>query len=385
MEVAPIADDEFLKAVELIYEAAADPTVWPAALGAISAKLDAAGAVLIWQRDDGKFGTIASDGIAGAQRDYVENGWLARDIRAIRGLERGFFFSGEPFGDHHVLTPEERATDPFYVEFLPRHDLGWFGAVAVSPDPHIAVALSIQRNPKTAPHFSDDELATIGRLGRYVEKSLRLSIRLIDAETSNSGLADALAGLGVGVFVLDSLGRVVFRNQSAERVLGDAIRIEKERLLLASSPDDKAFQKAIESTVRANPQDLLADPKPIVVRRPAQQHPLLVCPISLKPTADPGGDFVQRAKAIVVVIEPEPDAPADPALVRDFLGLTLGEARVASLIGAGLAPRDASVKLGIAEETVRTVLKRVFAKTGVGRQVELATLLTRLSLASKLK
>ena len=39
-------------------------------------------------------------------------------------------------------------------------------------------------------------------------------------------------------------------------------------------------------------------------------------------------------------------AGADPALVRDILGLTLGEARVAALVGSGMAPRAAAEKLG---------------------------------------
>ena len=60
--------------------------------------------------------------------------------------------------------------------------------------------------------------------------------------------------------------------------------------------------------------------------------------------------------------------------------MTLGEARVASLVGAGVPPREAAEKLGISEETARTVLKRVFAKTGISRQSELAGLLTRLVL-----
>lgn len=384
MEVAPFVDAGFLEAVELIYDAAADPSIWPAALHAIARRLSAAGAVIIWQRDDGNFGTIASDGIAEAQRDYIEGGWSERDIRAIRGIERGYFFNGEPFGDHDVCSPQELTTEPFYTKFLAQHELGWFGAVAVSPDPHVAVALSIQRSPKVASHFSDEELKIIGQLGRYVEKSLRLSMRLIDTEVAKTGLAAALADLGVGVFVLDALQRVVFHNQSAEALLGGAIKIEDERLSLSSRLENDLFQDAVGATVRSNPQDVLADPKPILVRRPDTQHPLLLYPISLKPSVDPKSELLQRAKAIVVVIEPSPSEAADPALVRDFLGLTLGEARVASLIGSGLAPRDASVKLGIAEETVRTVLKRVFAKTGVGRQVELATLLTRLSLAGNL-
>ena len=68
------------------------------------------------------------------------------------------------------------------------------------------------------------------------------------------------------------------------------------------------------------------------------------------------------------------------ALVRDILGLTLGEARIAALVGSGLPPRTAAERLGISEETARTVLKRVFAKVGVSRQTELSELLTRLVL-----
>lgn len=377
-------DAAFLNAVELIYDAAADPGIWPAALHAIAARFKAAGAILIWQRDDGKFGTVASEGIAEAQRDYVESGWLGRDIRAIRGLERGYFFNGEPFGDSHIGSPEELASDPFYAEFLAQHGLKWFGAVAVSPDPHLAVGLSIQRGPNDPP-FDEDELTIIAHFGRYVEKSLRLSIQLIDAEVSKVGLAEALANLGIGIFVLDALGRVIFRNHSAEALVGDAIQLQQDRLLLTSRSENQEFQDAMASTLRAAPVDLLADPKPVLVQRPLPQRPLLIYPMSLKPGSDLKDDFIRRAKAVAVVIEPRAEEPADPALVRDFLGLTLGEARVASLIGSGLAPKEASTRLGIAEETVRTVLKRVFAKTGVGRQAELATLLTRLSLANRMK
>jgi DNA-binding CsgD family transcriptional regulator len=45
-----------------------------------------------------------------------------------------------------------------------------------------------------------------------------------------------------------------------------------------------------------------------------------------------------------------------------------------------LPPREAANRLGITEDTARTTLKRVFGKTGVSRQSELAALLARLVL-----
>lgn len=77
---------------------------------------------------------------------------------------------------------------------------------------------------------------------------------------------------------------------------------------------------------------------------------------------------------------PTESRPTDPALIRDLFDLTLGEARVASLIGAGQSPRETVHNLNIAEETARTVLIRVFSKTGASRQSELAAMCARLSI-----
>jgi DNA-binding CsgD family transcriptional regulator len=114
---------------------------------------------------------------------------------------------------------------------------------------------------------------------------------------------------------------------------------------------------------------------PIVIRRePASPLIAYVLPVSLSTF---GADAFVGARALILLIDQEPNAPADPALVRDLLELTLGEARVASLIGAGRTPRDAAAALGITEETTRTVLKRIYTKVGISRQSELTAVLAR--------
>src|SRR5262245_3751131 len=99
------AHEWFPAAVEAIYAAAPDPAKWPAALGAVGDCFGDIGAVLLWQRDDGSFGSIASDRLAEAQHDY-EGNWASRDIRAMRATERGYFFSGVPFTDRHLCSSE---------------------------------------------------------------------------------------------------------------------------------------------------------------------------------------------------------------------------------------------------------------------------------------
>jgi DNA-binding CsgD family transcriptional regulator len=67
-------------------------------------------------------------------------------------------------------------------------------------------------------------------------------------------------------------------------------------------------------------------------------------------------------------------------LAQRLFALTPAEARIAVLVGAGVSPRQAAMQLGISEGNLRTALKRVFAKIGVSRQSELATLLAKLRL-----
>jgi len=94
--------ERLLRAIEAIYDAAPEPSRWPQALGAIADYFDDVGAILIWHRTDGSFGTIVSERLVAAQRDYEENGWAMRDIKAIRAQELGYFFNGEPFADRHI-------------------------------------------------------------------------------------------------------------------------------------------------------------------------------------------------------------------------------------------------------------------------------------------
>lgn len=373
------SSDPLLRAIEAIYDAAPEPRRWPHALAAIAECFGDVGAILIWHKNDGTFGTIVSESLAMAQKDYEENGWAARDIKAIRAQQLGYFFSGEPFADRHIGFDEAMKNHPCSVEFFDKHGLGFIGAVAVSPDPHVGVMVSVQRDSRRKPQFSDQELETLRQISRHMEKSLRLSVRLLNAEVTNLGLGEALARIGIGVFALDSLGYVIFSSPAARRLLGDVLYLQQGRLRIGDATTGAKLDEAIAKTIDAATPDLMADPKPILAESIASDRRFAIYLLPVLQT-DLAEQFLTHTRAIVLVIEQKLDEPADPAIVRDLLGLTLGEARIAAMVGAGVPPKDAAERLGIAEDTARNVLKRVFAKTGVSRQSELAALLARMVL-----
>ncbi len=361
----------FSRAVGLIYDAAADPSLWPIALQGIADVFGDVGAVLVWRRDDGGFGTVVSPTLQPGQEEF-ERYWWRRDIRTIRGAEKLYSAEQDVLCDYDVVTQEEIDTHPIYTEFLPSLGIGWFGAASVAPESTVGLMVSVQRARSKAP-FSREELGVVHELARHVEKAFRLSLRLFESESLSVGLSEALRQADIGVAAVDAPGRVVFANEKARDALG-CRRDETVRLPTEQARD--ALRRAIEQyeTGGAPGQPL----NPFILERTAPSAPLIVYCF---PAGRTGALDIAltRARAMLVFVEARPEEPADPAYLRDILGLTLGEARIAALIGHGVAPRAAAERLGIAESTARSVLKRVFQKIGVSRQSELAALLNRIA------
>lgn len=367
---------KMIAAINAIYRAASDVAAWPDALRAFAEVFGDLGTLIVYQRADGSLGTIISPGLDGAQADYDRH-WCWRDVRMGRAIERGYVESRDAITDRHVVSDEEMASHPFYTEFLAAHGLRWFAGAMISPDPNIAVAVSLQRSADRPP-FSDPELSLFGDLARHVENSLRLGIRLINAEVSASSMTDVLTGLGIGVYRIDRAGRVVYANLIGQHLLGSGLRIANGRLEARFEPERAALSSALAAVIDESSEGFAEAPRTVLIRGVDGEQLLAVYVLpTWVPPERPFDGFFLESRATVLVIASPRNAP-DPTIVRDLLGLTLGEARVASLVGLGIAPREAAQRLGISEETARTVLKRVFSKTGISRQSELAGLLSRL-------
>jgi DNA-binding CsgD family transcriptional regulator len=259
--------------------------------------------------------------------------------------------------------------------------MGWFAGVAINPEPNLVLAMTVHRSMANKPPFSEEELAVMTRLGRVAENALRLTARLLAAEMTNLAFGQVLARLDVAAYLLDGDGRMLFANPAGERMLGKAVVVTGGRLAARTDADSAALRKAIDAVLSGDPATPDQVPPPAILNGDGDNAYSVAYVLPVRTTQDhPFTKALVDARAIVVVRRSTSDEPLDPALVRDLLDVTLGEARVAALVGAGLQPREVATKLGIAEETARSVLKRVFAKTGVSRQGELAALLSRLVL-----
>lgn len=89
--------------------------------------------------------------------------------------------------------------------------------------------------------------------------------------------------------------------------------------------------------------------------------------------ADPG----------VIVYVSDLEAPLSLPLERlsDLFGLTRAEARLVRILYEGVTLTEAAEQFGVSTHTVHAQLSRIFEKTGIRRQSELARLMARVAVA----
>jgi DNA-binding CsgD family transcriptional regulator len=368
-----------LAAIQAIYEAAVNPSAWPATLTAIAPVFGGIGCVLLFQRADQSTGTVVSPTLEAAQRAYEAGAWRD-DICFTRIHEGSYRHEREAITDQYLATAEERADHPFFTRFLIPHGLGRLAAIGLAPTRETRIVLSTHRFIDK-PHFDEGELRTLTHIARHVENALRLGVRLITAEMATLALGEALGGVGAAVYLVDKLGRPVFMNRRAEDLLGDAFVLQGKRLASRATATQATFDAALETAINHLPDVARATPRPIILHgsAPGEFVAAYVQPAPRTP-GDSATHVFSDVKAAVVALSSKASEPPEPTLVRDLLGVTLSEARLAALVSGGVTTKEAADQLGIAHETARSALKRVFEKTGVSRQSELASLLERLVL-----
>lgn len=191
-------------------------------------------------------------------------------------------------------------------------------------------------------------------------------------------LAALLDRLNCGAIVVQRDGVVAVMNPYAEELVGDGLLVQHQRLGAASHHHQCALDDLLRNTFDSDTDDCAY----MCLPRPSGKRPLLLQAVPL--TRQPSLAHLDASPVLVVLLifdlEGRQRAPCSSALRA--LGLTPAEAMVASLVGTGLSPLDASDRLGITVLTVRTHLKAIFQKLGLQRQGDLVHVVSRLSAMS---
>jgi DNA-binding CsgD family transcriptional regulator len=176
-----------------------------------------------------------------------------------------------------------------------------------------------------------------------------------------------LDGLPFGVIVVDGEGAVLLVSRRAEQILTqrDGLVTHGGKLAASRPVDTARLRRMIARTWRlADGPDRHASDG-LQLARPSGRNPLVIRIVPLKP---------KIAALAVLVCDPETRTQVDQSLLHQLYRLTRAEARLVAALAQGERLEGAAQALGVTLGTGRTYLKRVFAKTGVSRQVDLMRL-----------
>jgi DNA-binding CsgD family transcriptional regulator/PAS domain-containing protein len=205
----------------------------------------------------------------------------------------------------------------------------------------------------------------IGRLQAWLphlETVLRLKRHLLAVGRKGAMLEAEFEHLDIGVLMLDCSGRVLHANRLAERAMRDN---DKD----GSSPNLLRQVQAICA---------YPDGRRHAISRGSSRWPLVARAVPLGGLTSASVPAGAHADAVVFLRDPERKTRETAALLMEGFGLTPREAGLAELLGGDLSLADAAEQLGISIGNARVHLKRIFSKTGLGRQAELVSLILRL-------
>lgn len=368
-----IRENQFERATELFYEAAAVPELWPTALQAVAEACGAAGGVIL-PIFPGPATAYPSPGIEEYVHDLVADGWAStNNSRMQRGLALTMAGMKGLITDSDMFTPEELEKDTFYNEFIRPHRMGsTAGMVLARFGNEIVLPFAMECHARDGPFFRED-VVKMNRLMARAKPAAELALKVGFASARR--LADSLSESGGEIVLLGPSGRVIHMPPDFERHLGDAVTLRAGALHSWHSPTDMKLGAAIGRTVSGGAAIDRATPV-IPLPRRHRRRPLMA---RIVPIVGSAQDLFMLARAAIIVTDPDGTAPADGAgEALAVMGLTPAEVRLAVHIGKGADLAEVAKAERIAVETARARLKAIFAKTGTHRQAELAVLVASL-------
>jgi DNA-binding CsgD family transcriptional regulator len=359
--------DDLMSASVRLGEAVVDPAAWPSVMEDLSRAIRAEGAALL-QSDVRTPDVPRTAAISDMINDYFRYGWHERDVRAARGVP--LVLSGQSVViDQDILSPDEMRKDAFYNECTVPHGLQWWAVIGFwAGTAHWGLAF--QRTIKQGP-FEPKDRRVLVQISRRLSEAASLSKAV--SRSVLAGTTNALNLVRQPAVIVDRLGFVLDTNAAAEGLFDSEIRVHNRRLCISHKHARAELERFVDAIrVAADTEPLPAGP--IVVRRQAKP-PILIRILPIEAAAR--SPFLGARALLMLVDLGERRVPHSGLLAKVF-GLTVAEAKLASLIGAGESIERAAECLRISPLTARGQLKAVFSKTDTHRQAELAALLSRL-------
>ena len=379
--------DQFSNVVDGIYGAALSPNQWPAAVKQIADLHQCPKALLLTPSTsprDGGF--VFPHGLSEADLQLWAAKYVQHDPWVRAAIQKDVYYDGRVFFSEDLLPRKEFEQTIFYKEYLVSIDVRHFctGIVFDGRTPnYVDTSCSFLRGHRT-PAFTALDKKLHSLTVTHLSRALGTMFRLRDAELRLAANIAALNRISAGVLLIGERGNIVFANASALAMLkpGDGVRLRAGNPLqdgigwiTAQRPDDDAkLKQEIAQSVSMHPLQEGHFSQGILITRPSGRRPYLFQLSSLTPQNE-FSHGERQAWAIAFITELDALPRLDAGLLARVFEFTPAEAALAQELLSGDALERIGERLAVSENTIKTQLQSIFAKTQTHRQAQLVKLL----------
>lgn len=366
-------DESLAEIIAAAYDACLSDGNWSEILQRSCTALNADGGALISYDVANKSGRIhhavgLQPGFARSYADYYSGHdvWLRRLKLPCR--------PGQAQASQQIVAECILVSSEFYNDWLAPQDFfhAMWGVLLCRDD--IPLMLMLYRTEAKGP-FGDPEIESCWQVLPHLQRALKIHELLSRAQLERDAALGALDHLPIGVVLLDRRGRVLETNSYANDILSmnDGLRIARDGFRTASRQETEQLRRMIAYKIGPERDATEEISDTLLITRPSGRPPFNALVAALPVGARFLGEL--RRAAALFITDPERHAEVNQRRLREIYDLTPAEARLASLIAQGWRLEDAAEDLGVSLNTVRTHLKRIFAKSGTDRQADLVRLI----------
>jgi len=363
------------KLLDLIYDAAADDSLWVAVLQEIANLTDSAGGVLLCQsgRDRTLFFehhcNTSDECIRVLKERHVLNPWT---IHMATNQPVGVVVASD-----EILALSELRQTAFFDEVLRPQGLGHSAMIGLAQKPDFGVAFSMNRGPSQG-SYSERELRFLQKLTPHLQRSMKLGLRVDAYKALQRAEFRTLDSLAVGVILLDRKARILFANTAARSFEGEhgPLSLRQAGLVHASARHSRRLNDLVQSALQGVPMGTISVPR----ADGGDSLTILAASVRAQDVDRLADANLQGAAVVLFIIDPANKAGVPVTWLMDAYGLTLAEAKVALAVSSGLSVPETANQLHLSPNTIKTQLRNVFSKSGVNRQAELARLIASIGL-----
>lgn len=188
--------------------------------------------------------------------------------------------------------------------------------------------------------------------------------------------SQAIEGSGVATILLGDNAALIHANPAARAILDeeDGLRRCDDRLACSHYSDTLRLQAAMDHLRFCNAAGGTKGFNPVLAVSRAKRRALTIALTAGRQGITRDHD---ELCAIAYVFDPDQDLTDVLQPACRLLGLSNSETRLACALADGSSLKAAAKGMGLQEQTARSYLKQIFAKTGITRQAELVQLMLK--------